>query len=200
MPHSQAELASNRLRNDGDDRRAVVAVERDLVVRVARKDLAHDAVDAVASTPGALSVAVDSATAEALTIATTVCRVRRPSAALLPRVTTATSTATRQRDLDLVVHLARTHRRHRTDPLVARAGLQVQHVQRRERHVELHAGFVEQAHEALVHGIEFGVALDEFRPRSVSRVPPPPRPPVARSTSGSPDSVFIVSIASQAPL
>ena len=93
MPRSQAELASNRPRNDGDDRRAVVAVERDLVVRVAWKDLAHHAVDAVAFRPPKLCwVSVDSATAEALTIATTVCRVRRPSAALLPRVTTATST------------------------------------------------------------------------------------------------------------
>ncbi|KGD47863.1 hypothetical protein DP43_5571 [Burkholderia pseudomallei] len=36
--------------------------------------------------------------------------------------------------------------------------------------------------------------------RGVSVVPPPPLPPVARSTSGSPARLFIVSIASHAPL
>ena len=37
-------------------------------------------------------------------------------------------------------------------------------------------------------------------PRGVSRVEPPPRPPVLRATSGSPATRFMVSIASQAAL
>ena len=100
--------------------------------------------------------------------------------------------AARQGDLDFVVDGARAQRGDGADELVPGAGLHVQTPSAARTVVRGRSIAHRAASEiAGVRHRSARSARPAACPRAVSRVEPPPRPPVERSTSGSPASVFI---------